>query len=81
MSLTEPHTASLSTVLQHALETLHEPPTEERAAATFNSLFNEINIPLINQVNLLIPTSCLIKVFLPYYNKPVYPVELVCVYS
>ena len=81
MSLTEPlqekHTTSLSTVLQHGLETLHDPPTEERAAATFDSLFNDINMPLINQV---IPTTCLVKVFRPY-NKPVYPVELVCVYS
>lgn len=48
--LQESLATSLCTVLQHGLETLHDPPTKEGAAAMFDSLFSKINLPLVNQV-------------------------------
>ena len=41
---------SVCALLQHGLETLHNPQVKETPAATSGNLFNQINIPLIIQV-------------------------------
>ena len=47
-SLQESSISSLCAVLQHGLEALHDPPSEETAAASFDSL--KITVTLIIQV-------------------------------
>ena len=51
-------TTSLCTALQHGLETLHDLPSEETAAALFENLFNKISIPLVNQVYIVLQHTC-----------------------